>query len=245
MKAREFINEQILEVVKYGGREFDSARDFFAAKNFGMPEHRKTVTRIMNKHGYRKLGAGAEAMAFGKKGEGNVIKIIIPLDSAREQSENTFIEFMKFCKQNKRNPHLPKFVNLRMEPIVIDGEKYSLHGMERLKRLSADEEKIAFAMWKFLDEKKRNTTFERFITTYYKERIKDHGPTAHPGLIKDELRINKKAAKEERFFNTLKAVMLKGKQLGFGIDIFPGEYNPPNVMKRDDETLVIMDPWVK
>lgn len=240
---REFIDDDINEVFKYGGKEFDSERDFFS-KKIDFENHRKTVARIMNKHGYRKLGAGVDAMVFGKKGEGNVVKIIIPEDTIIEQSENTFAEFMKFCKQNKRNPHLPKFVNLRMDPIVIDGEKFSLQGMERLKRLSADEEKIVFVMWKFLDDKKRNTTFERFITTYYKERIKDHGPTAHPGLIKDELRINKKAAKEERFFNTLKEVMLKGKQLGFTIDIFPGEYGT-NVMKRDDGTLVIMDPWVK
>lgn len=207
-------------------------------------KHRKTVAKILAQRGYKKLGAGVDAMAFGKSDDATVIKIIIPeygSPDALYRSRNTFAAWMGYSEKNAKNPHLPKFIKLKMQPLILDGEKFELQGMEKLKKMNDLEHNMCLSMVRAQHEK---MSFEKFITAYYQKRIKSYKESnAHPNLFMELDRERKKAAEQRLLYDTLVTVEKVGKSLGFSIDFFQN-IDSSNLMKRTDGTIVIADPWV-
>ena len=203
--------------------------------------HRKQVSKILSANGYKKLGSGVDAMAFGKSDSPTIVKIVIPAEGDLDKSKNTFTAWMDYCKKNAKNPHLPKFIKLKMQPIVIDGEKFELQGMEKLKRLNDREHNMCLNMVRGLDSKMK---FQKFIKDYYSEQMAYYKEvSAHPNLIKELLAEQKLASTQQALYETLANVEKVGKGLGFTIDFFQS-IDTSNLMKRTDNTIVIADPWV-
>lgn len=194
----------------------------FLAEYDNFASHRKKVVSILSKSGYKQLGSGQSGLVFGKK-EGPVLKIIIPASDhdSIEDARNTFTQFVNFAKKYNKNTHLPKFVDMSVDPIVIDGQEFDLQGMERLNPISDDEFDMVFDMMYAIDD---NMTFAQFLNSLDEEKTQ---------LYK----------LHKNFYDTIKLVTKVGQQLGFESDIV-SSHDKGNVMKRSDNTLVIMDPWV-
>jgi hypothetical protein len=176
--------------------------------------HLALINAHMKKMGYRGLGGGGDAQVYAKA-QGPVIKILIPADAKNVSSaEIPFLEFYKFCMNNRNNPHLPKFANIQGQDYAdfyIDGERFVQIAQERLTEISAPSE-YDDMLFEMIDSVERNVPLEG----------------QYPGY--------------ELFYKTLQAVTRRGRDLGFENDFIKSD-DDFNIMLRG-QTLVITDPWV-
>ena len=107
------------------------------------------IKRTLTRAGYRMLGGGAEATAWGRE-DGPVIKIIMPsLGSGTDLAMKSFLRFYRLTKK-KPSKHWPEWRSLSNEAgqmseyewFWIDGRPYVQIAMELLQELSPGESLI-------------------------------------------------------------------------------------------------------
>lgn len=186
--------------------------------------------------GYKSIGKGIDAIVFAKKDSPDVIKVLVgERDRKTNNAAAGFLAFAEFCKTVK-SPHLPKFGNITK--MKIDTEEVYQVSMERLYKLSEDEDDVSWIMARFAEF---GNSFEDVI-----KDIEETGSGAHPKYRKEiALRQSKQikiAQKNQSVFPIMQqlhkhASSLKGMSLDLVNDV------SHNIMKRRDGTWVIVDPF--
>lgn len=204
----------------------------------------KEIYKTFRSMGYKKLGSGAEATVWAKDDD-NVIKVIMPEDtSSMDSASETFYKFYEFCRQNKDQPNLPKFVDIIKDKhhatFTADDREFIMIGMERLKPIPEGSLSQAL-IWQMSDLVTKKLKWNQA----YKEMIKkeswkhwDEQPPASK-IIRYLKNIDDVTyAKFDVLYTLMLLLYLKGNINKMGWDL-----HTENVMQRSDETLVITDPW--
>jgi len=190
------------------------------------------IQQTLTRAGYRMLGGGAEATAWGRE-DGPVIKVIMPSEgSGTDLAMKSFLRFYKLTRK-KPSLHWPRFQALRDEAgrvsdfaeFTIDGKKYVQIGVERLAELSYGESEII--------EDMANSIQQGWSLEKWAFRYMDWYKQEYPQEIR--------ALKSQ--LPTLWAAMKTayGKTGGNYLwDLHGG-----NAMKRRDGTIVITDPFIR
>jgi hypothetical protein len=190
------------------------------------------IQRTLSRAGYRMLGGGAEATAWGRE-DGPVIKVIMPSEgSGTDLAMKSFLRFYKLTRK-KPSPHWPRFQALRDEAgrvsdfaeFTIDGKKYVQIGVERLAELSFGESQI----------------IEDMAMAIEQGRSLKHWAKAYMDSYREDFPRDIQALESQ--LPTLWAAMetAYGKTGGNYVwDLHGG-----NAMKRQDGTIVITDPFIR
>jgi hypothetical protein len=203
------------------------------------------IASVLRSHGYKQLGAGAEATVWSKD-EKSVIKIIMPdYNEDITIAAETFKKFYEICQKNPNIQCLPKFLEIEGKHYTefsIDGNNYMQIAMEKLYRLEAEsfEESI---MWFLSDEVKSNKSWQDVKNELVNPEIWSKNLTLSNDLIKKYINRLKNMSRLENanynlLFNVMKYLYVTGNINKFGWDL-----HTENVMQRKNGTLVITDPW--
>jgi len=198
------------------------------------------ISQALSKKGYKYLGGGIDKQAYLEPGTGQVL-VVFGYNKAAQggfsSDQMMFVDWAKYCKKNKANPHLPRFsdwasfdyhgkryLQIRMEPLqeLSDYLKMLVVDLEEVAKYSKSNPKTAF---------KKLANFANF-------NLIDAG---EPDDL-DHHAVVKNLGGEQAAYNLLKTVYdVKkfGKQHGFKIDLHSGNY-----MQRADGTIVVNDPYV-
>jgi hypothetical protein len=204
----------------------------------------KEINRVFKKHGYKKLGSGAEATVWAKDDE-SVIKIIMPEDrSSMDSAVKTFRKFYDFCRENEKQPNLPKFVqvieNNHLATFTEDEREFTMIGMERLQPIKDGSFSQAI-VWMMSDMVTKDKKWEDAYPLMLKKDTWKHwdGPPTVKELISKLKGIDEIIYAKFALLYTLMLLLYKqGKINKLGWDL-----HTENVMERKDGTLVIVDPW--
>ena len=71
----------------------------------------KKIIANLKKLGYTAVGSGIDATVWAKD-EGSVIKILMPHEVSRAETDAAFLTFYDFCTAHKTSPFVPKFVSI-------------------------------------------------------------------------------------------------------------------------------------
>ena len=96
------------------------------------------IVNILQKKGYKRLGAGTDQLVFLEPGTGMVLKIFgtnaSPASNAGSNDltfpQKTFVAFSKYCEKNPDNEFLPQFTG--WETFEFNGRRYLQIRCERL-----------------------------------------------------------------------------------------------------------------
>ena len=198
------------------------------------------ISQALSKKGYKYLGGGIDKQAYLEPGTGQVL-VVFGYNKAAQggfsSDQMMFVDWAKYCKKNKANPHLPRFsdwasfdyhgkryLQIRMEPLqeLSDYLKMLVVDLEEVAKYSKSNPKTAF---------KKLANFANF-------NLIDAG---EPDDL-DHQAVVKNLGGEQAAYALLKTVYdVKkfGKQHGFKIDLHSGNY-----MQRADGTIVVNDPYV-
>lgn len=188
----------------------------------------KFMTNALKKAGYEFIGSGYDAQVW-MKDEGTVVKILMPKeDNSAHETFKTFYEISK--KSNL--PNLPKFKKVDGQEVfnfTIKGKPFVQYGIEQLQPLtqgSLDE----WVVWMMADLAAKRLDWKKAKELITKDRDK------HAKEFADQ---NASKMKEYHLlYDTLCSLYKIGRNKGYGWDP-----HTENIMKRDDGTLVITDPW--
>lgn len=192
--------------------------------------------------GYKPLGKGADATVW-MKDAGTVIKIIMPDEGEdRTVAANIFYKFYEFVSQNQQYENLPKFIEIGGQhhaKFQIGNKEYIQIAMEQLYQI--DEFGIEGDIVNVLSAgsaKKLNwqNVLDRLIDENALWADGSHEPEKTINYIKS---LDKTGlAKLQILYQLMVVLYHTGRVNKFGWDLHVG-----NVMKREDGTLVITDPW--
>ena len=186
------------------------------------------MSKALTKAGYKFIGSGYDAQVW-MKDEGTVVKILMPKDD--NSTHNTFRTFYEISKKSNL-PNLPKFKKVDGQEVFnfdIKGKPFVQYGMEQLYPLqkgSLDE----WVVWMLADYSAKQMDWEKVLKLLEKEDPK-YGKklsALNPSKINDY----------KILYKTLCKLHKIGSMKGYGWDP-----HTENIMKRDDGTLVITDPW--
>lgn len=189
----------------------------------------KFISQSLKKAGYEFIGSGHDAQVW-MKDEGTVVKILMPKED--NQSHESFKTFYKFSKNNPSLPNLPKFKEVDGQEVFnfkIKGKPFVQYGIEQLHPIdknSLDE----WVVWMMADLSAKQMDWKNAVKAIKDE--KDNNAQKFAKL--DSTKLKEYAI----LYNTLKALHKLGNKKGYGWDP-----HTENIMKRDDGTLVITDPW--
>lgn len=204
---------------------------------------RRDLTKEMKAAGYKKLGAGVDAIVFAKTKD-EVVKIVMPSHSEDyESAKKSAKEFHNFVKANPSEflPKFKAFVTDEIEEVELDGQVVLLISMERLKPMSVTEQQL---YWFLIESAMLNRTVSKTI-----DFIND-GDRVHKEFGNDADGMsgyrqyfsiwNRKAdAWVKPFIETVIQLYNHTKKIGFEWDL-----HTENIMKRANGTPVIIDPWL-
>jgi len=94
----------------------------------------KLIAGKLKQLGYTAVGSGIDASVWSKDA-GSVIKIIMPSEVSRAESDAAFVTFYEFCTAHKSSPFLPKFISIGGEDhtvFTLNGVDYRQISMEKL-----------------------------------------------------------------------------------------------------------------
>ena len=94
----------------------------------------KLIAGKLQQLGYTAVGYGIDASVWSKDA-GSVIKIIMPTEVSRAESDAAFVAFYEFCTAHKSSPFLPKFISIGGEDhtvFTLNGIDYRQISMEKL-----------------------------------------------------------------------------------------------------------------
>jgi hypothetical protein len=98
----------------------------------------KKIINNLKKLGYTAIGSGIDATVWAKDA-GSVIKILMPHEVSRAETDAVFLAFYDFCAAHKTSPFLPKFVSiggLDHALFELDGIAYRQISMEKLEPIT-------------------------------------------------------------------------------------------------------------
>ena len=187
------------------------------------------ITKALRQAGYEFIGSGYDAQVW-MKDEGTVVKILMPKQD--NKSHESFRTFYNFSKSNSDLPNVPKFKEADGQEVfnfTIKGKPFVQYGMEQLYPLdknSLDE----WVVWMMADLSAKQMSVKDAFQNMRDEKDK---------FGKKFAKLDKTKLKEYAIlYNTLKALHKIGSRKGYGWDP-----HTENVMKRDNGTIVITDPW--
>ena len=212
---------------------------------------RDLIVKRMKELGYKKLGAGVDAVAFTKH-EGTVIKILVPRgdDETKLNMERTlkpFTLFYKFCMQHQNLPCLPKFHEIsgaHTSPFVVNGTEYLQIAMERLLPMQSGSLNLGMA-WLLSSLSADVTKWEHMADILDDPADIESEMNSYPGgskgkIIKMMQNMTKHEwLKYEIVGKTMLLLYTVGKQNKLDWDLHTN-----NIMQRADGMMVIIDPWV-
>lgn len=193
----------------------------------------KYINDALKSAGYKKLGSGMDASVW-MKDEGTIVKIIMPAEDPTESISRMEL-FYKFVKANPNLKHLPKFKKsdghevFEFEIGGIPFLQFSMEQLHPLKNNSLDE----YIIWFMSDyaDKDWNSLYTKLPKLLYDEVSKEYSE-----MFKKLP--NEKIQDYKDLFSTIKLLKKLGKKYKFGWDL-----HTDNVMRRNDGTLVVTDPW--
>lgn len=197
----------------------------------------KFVSHALSKAGYKKIGAGLDAMVWTKDA-GTVSKIIVPAN--QQDNIESFVSFYKVCMKNSHLPTLPKFYEVEGEPYLrfsLSGAKFAQFNMEKLKKIptnSIDE----FVVWLMSDLAMKSIDWSKAQKSLFDpdSYIGENGEA----IVNKLKKIGKERLDYYRLlYNTMIKLRRKSKKLGYDWDL-----HTENVMMRSNGDLVITDPWM-
>lgn len=203
-------------------------------------DHRVDISPMMRSKGYRLLGSGADAMVWIKD-SGPVIKLLIPrvphTDDANA-ADLAFLVFYEFCRDNKNNPFLPKFVEIEgshYTDFKIGDNYYKQIAMEMLDQIpnNSTEE---YMVWMLGDMVIRTNSWERAKEKMNQEDTWLGYRTAWKKYVESI-----KNPDFEKYYHALFLTMVRlfavGNSAGLKWDL-----HTENAMMRDRQ-IVIIDPF--
>ena len=198
------------------------------------------VRKVLDKKGYQYLGGGIDKQAFLEPRTGQVLVIFgynARAGGGFSDDQRMFVDWAKYCKKNKANPHLPRFSD--WASFDYQGQRYLQIRMEPLRELSDYLKMLVVDLEEVAKYSKSNpkTAFKK-IAKFANFNLLDAG---EPDDL-DYQAVVKNLGGEQAAYNLLKTVYdVKkfGKQHGFRIDLHSGNY-----MQRADGTIVVNDPYV-
>jgi hypothetical protein len=188
--------------------------------------------------GYEYLGGGIDATVWGRD-EGEVLKVLMP-QNAKADAERGFLIFHDACIAMKNNPHVPRFLD-DYSVFEINGEDYMQITMERLQPIPTNtiEEAmvwglselatVAFIKWSDVDDQLGDPEFWRHYAG--EVTLDEIGRTLGDSQAMSE-------------YKSLFATMLAFHKILMKNNGLNWDLHTENVMRRDDGTLVITDPFM-
>ena len=196
----------------------------------------KFVKNRLKAAGYKFIGSGYDAQVW-MKDEGTVVKILMPKED--NSAHDTFKTFYQLSKK-LNSPNLPQFKQVDGREVynfTINDQPFVQYGMEQLYPLekgSLDE----YVVWMLADLSAKQLDWAKVVDLISKDSAEGMYPNAKK-LQKEFVTQNSSKLKEyEIFYNTLRKLHKIGNSKGYGWDP-----HTENVMRRNDGTLVITDPW--
>ena len=184
---------------------------------FSYTDHQ--IKRILQKKGYKFLGAGVDQQAYLEPSTGYVLKIFGSQEGSKGFSPDhkMFFKWAKFCMKHQDNPFLPRFYGY--ESFEFDGDMYLQIRTEQL----------------FTDKKLQSAVSELGAQTQF--------PSWEGRFTKQDEKVVLAAVKTPERMKllkwTLNKLYRKGEKNNYAWDLHAG-----NIMVRKDGTPVINDPWV-
>ena len=165
---------------------------------------------VLNNYGFRSLGYGS----FGVVWENPKLPYVLKVFSA---SDSAYIDWISVARQNKSNPHMPRFVSARL--LTITPEVLAIR-MEKLFPLINQEKNVVFESDLLLQERYNPS-----------EQIKS------VGFDTDQRNLRHYCQTHPTWLPALDIVKNFSNNSGYSLD-----FHNKNVMMRDGDTLVITDP---
>lgn len=197
------------------------------------------VRKALMDKGYEYLGSGIDKQAYLEPGTEQVLIIFGYRKNYKDFSpdQRMFIDWINYCHNNSKNPHLPKFSGF--ESFQFRGKNYIQARMEPLKELPDEVGNLVgqldqVTQREYKDYKKQLKTAAQYATFQSSE---EGNNTWYE--LEDVIKYlgGEKAA--ENLLKTVYQVQKFAKQHEFNIDLHSGNY-----MARADGTIVVNDPFV-
>lgn len=216
--------------VTEGRNEWDESGSYSPASTRHMDPR---INPIMLKKGYKRLGGGADAVAYLAP-NGQVLKIFKTNQKTSlgyfSENQGMGIDWIRYCQANKSNPFLPKFSGLEsFEFPESSGNMYLQIRMERLGKFPMKWEYELANMADAIDDQWIN--FDDYIDARIPTEFKaeDRAATLVMHLGKDGMK---------KLWDTMKALNRICEHNDWNWDMHSG-----NFMIRNDSTPVILDPY--
>ena len=165
---------------------------------------------VLNNYGFRSLGYGSFGVVWENPKLPYVLKVFSSSDSA-------YIDWISVARQNKNNPHMPRFVSARL--LTITPEVLAIR-MEKLFPVINQEKNVVFESDLLLQERYNPS-----------EQIKS------VGFDTDQRNLRHYCQTHPTWLPALDIVKNFSNNSGYRLD-----FHNKNVMMRDADTLVITDP---
>jgi hypothetical protein len=165
---------------------------------------------VLNNYGFKVLGYGS----FGVVWENPKLPYVLKVFSA---NDSAYIDWISVARQNKNNPHMPRFVSARL--LTITPEVLAIR-MEKLFPVINQEKNVVFESAMLLQERYNPS-----------EQIKS------VGFDTDQRNLRYYCQTNPTWLPALDIVKNFSNNSGYRLD-----FHNKNVMMRDADTLVITDP---
>jgi hypothetical protein len=165
---------------------------------------------VLNNYGFRSLGYGSFGVVWENPKLPYVLKVFSSKDSA-------YIDWISVARQNKSNPHMPRFVSARL--LKITPEVLAIR-MEKLFPVINQEKNVVFESASLLQERYNPS-----------EQIKS------VGFDTDQRNLRYYCQTHPEWLPALDVVKNFSNNSGYLLD-----FHNKNVMVRNNDTLVITDP---
>jgi hypothetical protein len=165
---------------------------------------------VLNNYGFKSLGYGSFGVVWENPKLPYVLKVFSSKDSA-------YIDWISVARQNKNNPHMPRFVSARL--LTITPEVLAIR-MEKLFPVINQEKNVVFESAMLLQERYNPS-----------EQIKS------VGFDTDQRNLRYYCQTNPTWLPALDIVKNFSNNSGYRLD-----FHNKNVMMRDADTLVITDP---
>jgi hypothetical protein len=165
---------------------------------------------VLNNYGFKSLGYGSFGVVWENPKLPYVLKVFSSKDSA-------YIDWISVARQNKSNPHMPRFVSARL--LKITPEVLAIR-MEKLFPVINQEKNVVFESASLLQERYNPS-----------EQIKS------VGFDTDQRNLRYYCQTHPTWLPALDVVKNFSNNSGYRLD-----FHNKNVMMRDNDILVITDP---
>ena len=164
----------------------------------------------LNNHGFRVMGYGS----FGVVWENPKLPYVLKVFSA---NDSAYIDWISVARQNKNNPHMPRFVSARL--LTITPEVLAIR-MEKLSPVINQEKNVIYESSSLLQERYNPSEQIKLVGFDTDQRHLRYFCQTHP-----------------QWLPALDIVKNFSNNSGYRLD-----FHDKNIMVRGDDTLVITDP---